>query len=238
MSDGGVVCHRLTKAFQTSTGSVPVLRGVDLTVRKTEVMFLVGPSGCGKTTLISIIAGMLHRDSGECLVFGTDLGALSPDAATAFRRDNIGFVFQSYNLIPSLSVRDNVMIPLLLQGAKRTTAALAADATIAAVGLREHADNAPAGLSGGQQQRAAIARAIVHAPRLVVCDEPTSALDHATGQDVMTLLRGLAHDRGMTLIVVTHDQRIYHYADRIAEMDDGRIVAIRNSAELANVDTP
>ncbi len=233
VTDASVVCRGLTKAYATPAGSVPALRGIDLSVRPREILFLVGPSGCGKTTLISIIAGVLRRDAGQCLILGTDLDTLPPNAATAFRRDNIGFVFQSYNLIPSLSVLDNVMIPLLLRGTRHSVAADAAQASLAAVGLGQHADKTPAELSGGQQQRVAIARAVVHSPRLVVCDEPTSALDHTTGKEVMNLLRSLAHDRGTTLIVVTHDQRIYDQADCIAEMDDGRIIAIRAPTELA-----
>jgi putative ABC transport system ATP-binding protein len=227
-----VRCARLTKSYASASGNVAALRGIDLAVRAQEVLFLVGPSGCGKTTLISIIAGVLRRDAGGCQVFGTDLDTLSPSAATVFRRDNIGFVFQSYNLVPSITVRDNVMIPLLLQGTRRSAAAEKAAAVLASVGLKQHASTVPAGLSGGQQQRVAIARAIVHAPRLVVCDEPTSALDHKTGHEIMDLLRDLARAQGTTLIVVTHDQRIYDHADRIAEMDDGRIVAMRTPAEL------
>ncbi|MDR3441329.1 ABC transporter ATP-binding protein [Telmatospirillum sp.] len=210
---------------------MPALREIDLDIRAREILFLVGPSGCGKTTLISVIAGLLRPDTGRSVLFGTDPEALSPATAAAFRRDNIGFVFQSYNLIPQLSVQDNVMIPLLLQGNRHSIAAAAARAALVAVGLGQHADKTPSELSGGQQQRVAIARAIIHSPKLIVCDEPTSALDHKTGQEIMHLLRGLAHDRGTTLIVVTHDQRIYDYADRITEMDDGRIVSIREPAE-------
>jgi len=223
-SEEAVVCRNLIKAYDTPSGSVPALRGIDLTVKAHEVLFLVGPSGCGKTTLISIVAGVLRRDAGQCCIFGADLDKLSTSAAAAFRRRNIGFVFQSYNLIPSLSIRDNVMIPLLLGQTGYRSAAETAQSALAAVGLAQHADKRPAQISGGQQQRVAIARAIVHAPRLVVCDEPTSALDHTTGREIMDLLRSLAHDRGATLIVVTHDQRVYDHADRIAEMDDGRIV--------------
>lgn len=231
-SDFSVRCEELTKSYLSPSGNVPALCGIDLAVRAREVLFLVGPSGCGKTTLISIIAGVLRRDAGRCQVFGTDLDGLSATAATVFRRDNIGFVFQSYNLVPSITIQDNVMISLLLQGARRSAAAEKAVAALASVGLKQHASKVPAGLSGGQQQRVAIARAIVHAPRLVVCDEPTSALDHKTGHEIMDLLRDLARAQGTTLIVVTHDQRIYDHADRIAEMDDGRIVAVRTPAEL------
>ncbi|WP_042302761.1 ABC transporter ATP-binding protein [Paraburkholderia kururiensis] len=227
-----VVCEQLAKAYPTPTGSVPALRGVDLAVRTREVMFLVGPSGCGKTTLISIVAGVLRRDAGRCTIFDVDPERLPSAQATAFRRDHIGFVFQSYNLIPSLSVRDNVSIPLLLQRAKPRDAAKTAQRSLELVGLSDQADKMPSELSGGQQQRVAIARAIVHSPRLIVCDEPTSALDHTTGRDIMKLLRSLVLERGTTLIVVTHDRRIYEYADRIAEMDDGRITGIRASSSV------
>lgn len=227
-----VVCEQLVKSYTTPTGSVPALRGVDLTVRAHEVMFLVGPSGCGKTTLISIVAGVLRRDAGRCTIFGVDPETLPSVQATAFRRDHVGFVFQSYNLIPSLSVRDNVSIPLLLKRATFDDAGRAALSSLELVGLGDQADKMPAELSGGQQQRVAIARAIVHSPRLIVCDEPTSALDHTTGREIMRLLRGLVLDRGATLVVVTHDRRIYEYADRIAEMDDGRITGIRSPSSV------
>jgi putative ABC transport system ATP-binding protein len=229
-----VLCRRLTKAYRTPSGSAPALRGIDLAVREREILFLAGPSGCGKTTLLSIIAGVLHQDSGDCLVFGSDLAVMPSAAAARFRRKALGFVFQSFNLIPSLSVIDNVTIPLLLRGNTGRVAVSTARTALASVGLAAHVDKMPAGLSGGQQQRVAIARAIVHSPRLVVCDEPTSALDHRTGQEVMSLLRGLARDRGTTLVVVTHDPRIYEHADRIAEMDDGQIVGVRGPAAAAN----
>ncbi|KWC49178.1 ABC transporter ATP-binding protein [Burkholderia ubonensis] len=232
-----VVCEQLAKAYPTPTGNVPGLRSIDLAVRAHEVMFLVGPSGCGKTTLISIMAGVLRRDAGRCTIFDVDPQTLPSAQATAFRRDHIGFVFQSYNLIPSLSVRDNVSIPLLLKRAKPSDAAKGAQSSLELVGLGDQADKMPAELSGGQQQRVAIARAIVHSPRLIVCDEPTSALDHTTGREIMKLLRGLVLARGTTLVVVTHDRRIFEYADRIAEMDDGRITGIRASSAVLLEDT-
>jgi putative ABC transport system ATP-binding protein len=221
-----VVCHGLTKRYGTGTAQVTALRGVELEVMEGELLMLMGPSGCGKTTLISIITGILDQDAGECTVLGERLGDLEPDAKTAFRCRAVGFVFQSFNLIPQLGAAENATIPLLLNGMPRSKALSKARAVIAQVGLADRADAFPAQLSGGQQQRIAIARALVHDPKLIVCDEPTSALDHATGERVLELLRGIAAGGGRTLIVVTHDQRILGFADRIAHMDDGRITHI------------
>jgi putative ABC transport system ATP-binding protein len=222
-----VRCRGVTKTYGTGPSAVRALRGVDLDVGRGELLMLVGPSGCGKTTLISIIAGVLERDGGECSVLGTEYATLSPEARTAFRAKNVGFVFQSFNLIPTLTLAENVAVPLLINGTPRRTAIEAAREMLAKVGLRERAGDVPTRLSGGQQQRVAIARALVHEPKLLVCDEPTSALDHATGQRVMELLRSVASGQDLSLVVVTHDQRIFEFADRIAEMDDGRVVRVR-----------
>ncbi|HKT16616.1 MAG TPA: ABC transporter ATP-binding protein [Stellaceae bacterium] len=221
-----VFCRGLVKRYGSGAAQVTALRGVELEVRPGELLMLMGPSGCGKTTLISIIAGILDQDDGSCAVLGEELGALAPDAKAAFRRRAIGFVFQAFNLIPQLAVAENAMIPLLLNQVPRAHALARAREVIGQVGLADRADALPAQLSGGQQQRVAIARALVHDPKLIVCDEPTSALDHATGQNVLELLRAIATAEGRTLIVVTHDQRILGFADRIAYMDDGRITRI------------
>ena len=220
-----VVCRALTKGYRTGTTEVTALRGIDLDVVEGELLMLMGPSGCGKTTLISIIAGILDPDEGECIILGERLGQLDADEKAAFRCRAAGFVFQAFNLIPQLSAAENTMIPLLLNKVPRAQALARARDVIARVGLADRTEALPAELSGGQQQRIAIARALVHEPKLIVCDEPTSALDHATGQGVLELLRGIANE-GRTLIVVTHDQRILSFADRIAYMDDGRITRI------------
>jgi putative ABC transport system ATP-binding protein len=192
---------------------------------------LVGPSGCGKTTLISIIAAILNHDAGLCSVFGHDLARMSEAEKTAFRGRSVGFVFQAYNLIPTLTTTENVSIPLLLNGVGRAEAARRAAAMLTQVGLKDKVNALPVELSGGQQQRVAIARALVHNPRLIVCDEPTSALDHTTGEEIMKLFRSEALQAQRTLVIVTHDARIFHFADRIATMDDGRILSVRAAHE-------
>jgi putative ABC transport system ATP-binding protein len=225
-----VHCAGVQKGFGAGDTRVRVLRGVDLDVRMGELLMLVGPSGCGKTTLISIVAGILDADEGECRIFGVDMKAMSTKEKTAYRGRTIGFVFQAFNLIPALSIVENTAIPLLLRGVERAEALERAAAMLARVGLGERTRSLPAQLSGGQQQRVAIARALVLHPRLVVCDEPTSALDHENGLRVMELLRMMAAEEGTTLIVVTHDARIFGHADRIAKVNDGRIVEVVESA--------
>jgi putative ABC transport system ATP-binding protein len=190
---------------------------------------LVGPSGCGKTTLISIVAGILEQSSGHCRIFDQDWSTLSPSARAHARARNIGFVFQQFQLIPTLTIQQNAAVPLLILGESRKAAYEKAAEALTLVGLGDRIDNLPAALSGGQQQRVAIARALVHSPRIIVCDEPTSALDHKTGQQILEILRGLTQQQNRTLLVVTHDARIYSYADRIAEMDDGTIMNFRTS---------
>jgi len=221
-----VRCRALTKTFGEGDNAVHALRGIDLSIAHGELMMLVGPSGCGKTTLISVIAGILDKSAGECTVLDADPAGLSQAERTRWRGEHIGFVFQAFNLMPALSTRENVAVPLLIRGAPRGRALAAADAMLERVGLSARRDALPAQLSGGQQQRVAIARALVHDPRLVVCDEPTSALDHETGHQVMDLLKEVATGPDRALVVVTHDARIFGFADRIARMDDGVVLDI------------
>ena len=224
-----VVCQNVVKTYDTGSQQITALQGIDLEVHVGELMMLVGPSGCGKTTLISVIAGILDQDSGLCRVFGEDLLALKNDQKLKFRAQNIGFVFQAYNLLPTLNAAENVSIPLIINGMKRREAVRKAAAVLEQVGLGDRADALPAQLSGGQQQRVAIARALIHSPRLIVCDEPTSALDHETGMHVLELLKAVAVDHSRALVIVTHDARIFGFADRIAQMDDGKIVRVKQS---------
>jgi len=221
-----VACNAVTKVYGAGDTAVHALRGIDLDIRTGELMMLVGPSGCGKTTLISIIAGILDKSDGVCRVFGDDLSAMSTAERTLWRRERVGFVFQAFNLMPALTAAENVAIPLLINGVPQKQALTRAEEMLARVGLGNRRNSLPSQLSGGQQQRVAIGRALVHAPRLVVCDEPTSALDHETGLQVMEVLRSVAAVDDRALVVVTHDARIFEFADRIARMDDGRITDI------------
>lgn len=231
-----VRCRGVTKTYGTGSTAVQALRGIDLDVRLGELMMLVGPSGSGKTTLISVIAGILDRDGGECRVFGEDFSAMSQRARTAYRGINVGFVFQQFNLLPTLSAAENVAVPLLINGVPRRKAIRQAKDVLATVGLGDRTHSLPAELSGGQQQRVAIARAMVHRPRLIVCDEPTSSLDHETGHRVMELLREVAVGADRALIIVTHDARIFEFSDRIAKMDDGHILKVVDSPDQLHME--
>jgi len=228
-----VHCRGVTKTYGAGDTRVTALRGVDLDVKNGELMMLVGPSGCGKTTLISVIAGILDQDDGQCLVFDQSLRQMPNLQKTRYRGRTIGFVFQVFNLLPTLTAAENVAIPLLINGVGRAESLRHARAMLDRVRIGDRAASLPAQLSGGQQQRVAIARSMIHNPRLIVCDEPTSSLDHETGQKVMELLREVAKGEDRALIVVTHDPRIFGFADRIAKMDDGMIEkVVQSAAEL------
>ena len=222
--EAAVSTRQVTKEFGAGDNRALVLRGVDFDVRFGEMTLLVGPSGCGKTTLLSVIAGLLDPTAGEIRVLGQNMNQLSGAASIHFRRENLGFVFQQYNLLPALTAAENAAVPLLAAGVPRKRAVDQASALLSELGLEKRMHALPSQLSGGQQQRVALARALVHEPRLIVCDEPTSALDHETGQAVMELLTKVAVREDRAVIVVTHDSRVFDFADRIAHMDDGRIV--------------
>jgi len=221
-----VRCRGVTKTYGAGEASVAALRGADLEVHRGELFMLVGPSGCGKTTLISIIAGILDRDAGECVVLDHDWQHLDRGERARFRGVWIGFVFQAFNLLPSLTAAENVAIPLLINGIARKRALTRAKELLTGVGLGSRVTALPAQLSGGEQQRVAIARALVHDPTLIVCDEPTSNLDRDTGHSMMEILHGVARTPDRALLVVTHDSRIFEFADRIGRMEDGRIVEV------------
>ncbi|WP_192796920.1 ABC transporter ATP-binding protein [Qipengyuania flava] len=218
------ICTRaVTRDFQAGQQTITVLHGIDLDIRAGELTFLVGESGSGKTTLISIMCGILWPTQGEVKVFGTDIYELADSDLVEFRLQNIGFIFQQYNLIPSIDAANNAAVPLIAQGMDRLEARERAVAMLEKLNIGNQADKLPRQLSGGQQQRVAIARALVHEPRLVVCDEPTAALDASSGRRVMDLLRDVAVAEDRACIIVTHDNRIFDLADRILVLEDGRI---------------
>ncbi|MGC4014898.1 MAG: ABC transporter ATP-binding protein [Luteolibacter sp.] len=219
------------KSFGEGQNRIHVLKHVNLEARTGEILMLVGPSGCGKTTLLSAIAGTLKIDGGEVNVFGEPLHSMSGGALTRFRSKHIGFIFQQFNLIPTLSIAENVSVPLLIQGVSNGTAIKKARTALESVGLGNRWKERPNKLSGGQQQRVAIARALVHEPPLVICDEPTAALDAQNGEIVLDLFRGVARSPERAVIIVTHDNRIFSYADRIAKMDDGEIVEVHEQSQ-------
>jgi putative ABC transport system ATP-binding protein len=220
----GVSCRELVKDYGTGGARIRALRGVNVEIQPGELTLLVGPSGCGKTTLISILAATLDATAGDVEVLGVKLNELSKQAKSEFRAQNVGFVFQQFNLLPALTAAENVAAPLVIRGYRKPDAIRAATRMLAAVGLGDRCDSPPANLSGGQQQRVAIARALVHEPHLLVCDEPTSAVDAQTGQMVMKLIRELALNPDRVAVVVTHDARVFGFADRIITLEDGRVV--------------
>jgi putative ABC transport system ATP-binding protein len=218
------ICARgIVRDFEAGQTTIRVLHGIDTDIRPGELTYVVGESGSGKTTLISIMCGILWPTEGEVKVFGTDIYALSDTELVNFRLKNIGFIFQQYNLIPSIDAAANAAVPLIAQGVPIAEARERAKVLLDKLNIGNQADKLPRQLSGGQQQRVAIARALVHEPRLVVCDEPTAALDARSGRRVMDLLREVAVASDRACIIVTHDNRIFDLADRIIVLEDGRI---------------
>lgn len=222
-SSFAVVCRGVTKDFGVGDTKVQALCGVDLDIRYGEMTLLVGESGCGKTTLISIMAGLLDPTAGEVFLLGQDRRQLKGSRLVRFRAENIGFVFQQYNLIPSLTAVENAAVPLIIRGMRRRAAVAQAQRMMEEVGLGDRCRSLPSQLSGGQQQRVAIARALVNEPRLLVCDEPTAALDAHSGRTVMNLIKRVTVKAGRAVIVVTHDNRVFDLGDRIVSMSDGLV---------------
>ncbi|MEM1072074.1 MAG: ABC transporter ATP-binding protein [Planctomycetota bacterium] len=218
-----VRCHGIEKSFRAGETRIRVLRGTDFVAESGKMNFLVGPSGCGKTTLISVIGGILSCDDGRLDVLGHDLRAMRNGALADFRLNNLGFIFQQFNLLPALNAEENASLPLVARGASNARAEKLARELLERLGLQGQTKKMPSQLSGGQQQRVAIARALVHEPQLLICDEPTASLDAASGHTVMELLRDVALEGDRSVIVVTHDNRVFEFADRISHMVDGQI---------------
>lgn len=219
-----IKCRGITKSYGWKEYRVEALKGIDMDVHLGELTLLVGPSGSGKTTLLSIITSILHPDSGTVQLLGQEPFKMAEKQRAKFCCENLGIVFQTFFLIPTLSVVENVSLPLLIAGYGEVEATAKAMETLKHVNISHRSNVSPANLSKGQQQRVAIARAMVHDSRIIVCDEPTSALDQQAGHEIMTFLREcvLHHDR--TVLVVTHDERTFPFADRILHITDGKIV--------------
>ena len=218
-----ILVENVSKSFEQGGDLLHVLRDVNFEAKAGELVMIVGPSGSGKTTLLSAIAGTLKPDSGKISLFDYSLEDKTSAEITQFRKKNIGFIFQQFHLIPTLSCGWNAAIPLMLNGWAHKKALEAAKAILDEVGLASKFDVLPKYLSGGQQQRVAIARALIHQPALIICDEPTSALDAESGGKIMELISSHVKNRERVVIVVTHDSRIFKYADRMVKMDDGKI---------------
>jgi putative ABC transport system ATP-binding protein len=217
------------KSFGEGQARVSALKGVDLDVMLGEILLLVGPSGSGKTTLLSVIAGILDSDEGDLNVLDMPIPELSPDAKTKFRKDNLGFIFQQFNLLPTLTAAENAAVPLIIRGLPRSQATARATEVLNELGIGDRIDFLPSKLSGGQQQRVAIARALVGEPRLILCDEPTANLDAETGNKAMELLRRVGKRPDRAIIVVSHDSRIFEFGDRVVHMEDGRIEQVKQN---------
>jgi len=224
MLDMAVGVRDVTKTYAQGEAAMRALDGVDLDVVRGELVLLMGPSGSGKTTLLSIMGCILRPTSGSVRILGREVSSLPERALPRVRLDNIGFVFQGFNLFPTLTAQANVALALDLKGVARRAAALRAGALLEQVGLGGKLDAYPADLSGGQKQRIAIARAIAGDPPIVLADEPTAALDTRSAHAVMDLLRSLARERDRSVVMVSHDSRMLGYADRIVHLEDGRIV--------------
>ncbi|MET8233399.1 ABC transporter ATP-binding protein [Micromonospora sp. NPDC005298] len=221
--DAAVRVEHLTRVYETGQNRVHALAGIDADFTRGTFTAVMGPSGSGKSTLLQNAAGLDRPTSGRVSIGGTDLSPLSETRLTELRRTRIGFVFQAFNLIGALTVEENILLPLRLAGVRPDQAWLSR--VIERVGLTDRLRHRPAALSGGQQQRVAIARALATRPEVIFCDEPTGALDTGTAAEVLTLLRAVVDEHGMTVVMVTHDPVAASYADRVLVMADGRIVA-------------
>ncbi|MFD8636789.1 ABC transporter ATP-binding protein [Streptomyces sp. NPDC059533] len=219
-----VVVDDVHRSFGTGPHAVHALRGVSFEVRRGELTALKGRSGSGKTTLLNLVGGLDTPTSGSVSLDGTGLASLDEAALLALRRDRIGFVFQSFGLIPVLTALENVGVPMRLRKVPARQREERARTLLALVGLAEHADQRPGELSGGQQQRVALARALANEPDLIIADEPTGQLDSETGRSIMRLLRAVVRSEGVTALVATHDPVLIELADRVVELRDGRIV--------------
>lgn len=219
-----IALHGLHKTYRLGAHVVPALRGIDLAVQPGELLALTGPSGSGKSTILNMCGLIDTPDSGEIVLGGVSVTGVDEIQRTLLRRDAIGFVFQSFNLVPVMTVAENVDYPLFLAGVPAAQRKQRVAKQLEALGLQEHADHLPDALSGGQRQRVAIARALVKRPRLVIADEPTASLDSATAEQMLSLMRELGHAEGAAFVIATHDSRLTQRCDRVLNLLDGRLV--------------
>ena len=219
-----VEIRALTKAYERGKQRIEVLHGIDLDIPRGDFIALMGPSGSGKTTLLNLIGGLDSPSGGQLLVDGIAIDDLDGDDLAAWRADTVGFIFQSYNLMPVLSAQKNVELPLLLSDMSAAERGKRAKIALELVGLGDRARHKPNELSGGQQQRVAIARALVSDPLLLICDEPTGDLDRHTADEVLTMMQRLNRDFGKTIVMVTHDPKAAEYANRTVHLDKGTLV--------------
>lgn len=224
MEQAIISARQIHKTFRNGNIEVHALRGVDLTVATGEMVAIMGPSGCGKTTLLNCLSGLDDFDSGEVVIEGADLRAMNDRKRTTYRAQRMGFIFQTFNLLPVITAVENVELPLLVGGVKPADARRRAVTALDQVGLSDRGHHRPAELSGGQRQRVTIARALVNNPAIVWADEPTGNLDSKAANDILTVMRQLNKERGQTLVIVTHDPHIGELCDRIVRMQDGQII--------------
>ena len=217
-TEGFVRMERVTKIYKMGEVEIHAVDGIDFSIRKGEFVIVVGPSGAGKTTVLNILGGMDTATGGKVIVDGADIAKYSQRRLTGYRRDDIGFVFQFYNLVPNLTAKENV--ELALQICKTP---LDAQEVLQEVGLSDRLNNFPAQLSGGEQQRVSIARALAKNPKLLLCDEPTGALDYQTGKAILKLLQDMCREKGMTVIVITHNSALTPMADRAIRIKNGKV---------------
>jgi len=233
MSDAAIQAEGLSKWFGDGTTRKYAVRDVTLSASFGEMLYIVGPSGSGKTTLLSMISGILRPNEGSVVVEGVDVWRLDDDRIADFRLHTVGFVFQDFHLFPRLTTVENVAVPLILKRRPWDDALREAHRVLDVVGLTNHAELPPGKLSGGEQQRVAIARAIVSTPDVLIFDEPTASLDGDTGRKIVEFVKTEVLNEHRSILIVTHDSRIFEYADRIVKMEDGRIVGIEKGDHRA-----